>query len=68
MSDNRDGFSLIDDTAVSRTNKFNESADDFESHSIGNLLPDEEDLLTVMIMIFLVVEEEWNLTLIFETT
>jgi len=48
LSDNRDGFSLIDDTAVSRTNKFNESADDFESHSIGNLLPDEEDLLTGM--------------------
>lgn len=48
LSDNRDGFSLIDDTAVSRPNKFNESADDFESHSIGNLLPDEEELLTGM--------------------
>ncbi|XP_010499455.1 PREDICTED: protein MEI2-like 5 [Camelina sativa] len=48
MSDNRDSFSRIDDTAVSRANKFHESVDDVESHSIGNLLPDEEDLLTGM--------------------
>ncbi|XP_010478302.1 PREDICTED: protein MEI2-like 5 isoform X2 [Camelina sativa] len=48
MSDNRDGFSRIDDTAVSRANKFHESVDDIESHSIGNLLPDEEDLLAGM--------------------
>ncbi|ESQ33930.1 hypothetical protein EUTSA_v10006838mg [Eutrema salsugineum] len=48
LSENRDGFSLIDDAAASRPNKFHESLDDIESHSIGNLLPDEEDLLTGM--------------------
>ncbi|EOA39685.1 hypothetical protein CARUB_v10008326mg [Capsella rubella] len=48
LSDNRYGFSRIDDSAVSRPNKFQESVDDIESHSIGNLLPDEEDLLTGM--------------------
>ncbi|KAL1192557.1 Protein MEI2-like 5 [Cardamine amara subsp. amara] len=48
LSDSRDGFSLIDDAAVSRPNKFQESVDDIDSHSIGNLLPDEDDLLTGM--------------------
>ncbi|VVA92954.1 unnamed protein product [Arabis nemorensis] len=37
LSDNRDGFSQMDDPLC-----------DNESHSIGNLLPDEEDLLTGM--------------------
>ncbi|CAA7030674.1 unnamed protein product [Microthlaspi erraticum] len=48
LSDNRDDFSLIDEAAASLQNKFHESADDIDSHSIGNLLPDEEDLLTGM--------------------
>uniref|UniRef100_A0A1J3I7X4 Protein MEI2-like 5 n=1 Tax=Noccaea caerulescens TaxID=107243 RepID=A0A1J3I7X4_NOCCA len=48
LSDNRDGFSLVDDAAASRQSKFHESVDDIDSHSIGNLLPDEEDLLTGM--------------------
>ncbi|CAN8313590.1 unnamed protein product [Cochlearia groenlandica] len=47
-SDNRDGFSIMDDAAASGLNKFGESVDDIDSHSIGNLLPDEEDLLTGM--------------------
>ncbi|XP_024005675.1 uncharacterized protein LOC18029147 isoform X2 [Eutrema salsugineum] len=47
LGDNIDGFPLIDDAAA-RPNKFHESLDDIESHSIGNLLPDEEDILTGM--------------------
>ncbi|KAF8089077.1 hypothetical protein N665_0518s0003 [Sinapis alba] len=46
-SDSRDGFPFIDDAAASRP--IHESVDDIESHSIGNMLPDEDDLLTGMI-------------------
>ncbi|KAF3606280.1 hypothetical protein DY000_02047353 [Brassica cretica] len=45
-SDSRDGFPFIDDAAASRP--IRESVDDIESHSIGNMLPDEDDLLTGM--------------------
>ncbi|RID46206.1 hypothetical protein BRARA_I02886 [Brassica rapa] len=45
-SDSRDGFPFIDDAAASRP--VHESVDDIESHSIGNMLPDEDDLLTGM--------------------
>ncbi|CAH8389566.1 unnamed protein product [Eruca vesicaria subsp. sativa] len=42
-SDSRDGFPYTDDAAASRP-----IHDDIESHSIGNMLPDEDDLLTGM--------------------
>ncbi|KAF8107824.1 hypothetical protein N665_0116s0031 [Sinapis alba] len=48
LSDSRDGFSFLDESAASRPKKFHQTVDDIESHPFGNMLPDEEDLLTGM--------------------